>query len=157
MPSQVRHFQRYCARFADVTEDDHGTGYLSIPIMNGGGRIANRRLNSVAANKHAIVRQADGPILQEDDLRRVCSGLTCRSVKNVEDLGQPTPGGVFARPAGHRLSHQIQEGHIAQKVSGQYGIADGVERDLSALLSSNRACSAVCKSNSDVLRSLMSS
>jgi len=57
-----------------------------------------------------------------------------RAGDDPEYPGKRSAQGILTRPAGHRLHLQIQIGHIAQKVGGQHSVADGVERDLGALL-----------------------
>ena len=91
-------------------------------------------LEPVAADQHAVRGQAHGPVLLHGALRRIRGGLACRAVDDPEYFCKRSAQRVLTGPAGHRLRHQIQIGHVAQEVGGQHGVTDGVERDLGALL-----------------------
>jgi hypothetical protein len=104
-----------------------------------------------------FARQPHRPVLRDGTQHRVLRGQACRAVDDPEYLGQRPAQRLLTRPAGHRLRHLIQIGHVAHKIGGQHGIADGVERDLGALLLLEQGFFRRAQHEFRALRSVMSS
>ncbi len=88
----------------------------------------------VATDQHGMVGQADDLPFREtarDRVRRRLAGLL---VDDVEDFTEGAPLGLGRGPAGERLRHGIEVLHDRASIGRDDGVADGMQRDLGALL-----------------------
>ena len=130
----VRHPDRKGARVTDVVENQYRTDDPAVPVVDGGSRIFDLGLYPVAADKHTMHVQAHDLVLLHRLLSQVARGLARCPFDDIEDFGERTAGCVLPCPAGHFLGNPIEIGDVPERIRGEYGISDGIERDLGALL-----------------------
>ena len=111
----------------------HRTGYLSAAIVDWRGRILDGGLKAVAPDQDAVRREAHALVLPHCQCHGIGRGGTRAGIDDAEHVLNRATRRFLARPAGHGFGDRIQIGHAAGKVAAHDRIADGVERELSAL------------------------
>src|SRR6185437_8330275 len=109
-------------------EDKHDAEHFAGCVPDGGGRVVDRSLGSIARDQDRVVAQANHDALAQHPLDRVLDcppGLLVEDVKHYFKLLALRVG---RGPAGQFLGDGVQKGDSAVSVSGNDRIPDAAQR-----------------------------
>ena len=133
MPGQMRHPFPGLARGAYIVEHDYRARDVTCAVVDRGSRIFDDGFKTVAAQENAVRGQPHGLVFFNGQCHRIGRDCACGAVDNPKYIGKGTPRSILAGPTRHGLRDCIEVGDVARDVGAEYGVADGIERDLRAL------------------------
>ena len=117
-----------------VVRHHHGPDDAAEPVVDRRGAGLDGQFHAVAANQHAVGAESHRPVLDDGARRGRRDGVAGGDVDQSEHIVHRAPGSLCLGPAGHSFSNDVEIGDPAPEIRAHHGIADGIERDLSALL-----------------------
>ena len=134
MLGQIGHSERQRPRRAHVVKHHDGAGHLSSAVVDGCGGILDGGFDSVAPDQDAVRGEAHGLVFPNRQRHGIRHGFASGGIDDPEHFLERMTCCLLPRPARHAFSDHIEIGHIAPDVGAHDRVADGVERDLCALL-----------------------
>ena len=134
MLGQIGHPERHRPRRAHVAKHHDGAGHLSSAVVDGRGGILDGDFTSVAPDQDAVRGEAYGLVFPNRQRHGILRGFASGGIDDSEHFLDRVPCGLLPRPARHAFGDGVEIGHVAPDVGAHDRVADGVERDVCALL-----------------------
>ena len=117
-----------------VVRHHDGPDDAAEPVVDRRGAGLDGEFHAVAAHQHAVRAESHRPVLDDGARGGRGDGAAGRDVDQSEHIVHRASGSLCLGPAGHPFGDDVEVGDPAPEIRAHHGIADGIERDLCALL-----------------------
>ena len=121
-------------RVGNIPEHHHGADELTVPVVDGGGRVFDWNALAMAGHENGVAAQVQGLVAMQDMVDGIGDRVPAAGVDEREDVGDRQSPRFGAGPATHRLGRGVQIIHTPRHVDRDDGVGDGIERDFGACL-----------------------